>query len=93
MLLDFERQRRRLLILNEVASAESFGIREARILKADRIVRQSRAAAYAGDTSGTGGTKASALKAPPGLTFQAVPITPGLFTATDQDGTIYYSTD
>lgn len=90
---DFERQRRRLLILNEVASAESFGIREARILKADRIVRQSRAAAYAGETSGTGGTKASALKAPPGLTFQAVPITPGLFTATDQDGTIYYSTD
>lgn len=90
---DFERQRRRLLILNEVASAESFGIREARILKADRIVRQSRAAAYVGETSGTGGTKASALKAPPGLTFTVVPIAPGLFTATDQDGTIYYSTD
>ena len=90
---DFERQRRRLLILNEVASAESFGVREARILKADRIVRQSRAAAYAGETSGAGGGADKELKAPPGLTFQAVPIAPGLFTATDQDGTIYYSTD
>ena len=39
------------------------------------------------------GTKASAPKAPPGLTLTVVPIALGLFTATDQDGTIYYSTD
>ena len=90
---DFKNQRRRLVILNDVASAESFGIREARILKADRIVRQARAAAYAGVTPGTAGAKPAALTAPPGLTFAPVPIAPGLFTATDQDGTIYYSTD
>ena len=90
---DFKNQRRRLVILNDVASAESFGIREARILKADRIVRQARAAAYAGVTPGTSTAKPDAPTAPPGLTFAPVPIAPGLFTATDQDGTIYYSTD
>lgn len=89
---DFKKQRRRLVILNDVASAETFGIREARILKADRVVRQARAAAYAGVTSGTVPT-ASATTVPSGLAFEAVPIAPELFTATDQDGTTYYSTD
>ena len=47
-----ERQRRRLLILNEVASAESFESASSN-LKADRIVGR-LAAAYAGETSGQG---------------------------------------
>ena len=90
---DFERQRRRLLILNEVASAESFGIREARILKADRIVRQSRAAAYAGATS-TGTTDSSTqLTIPDGVVLKEIPIMPGLYTGKDQDGNEYYATD
>jgi hypothetical protein len=43
---DFQRTQRRLVLLNEVATADSFGLREARLLKADRIARQALNAAY-----------------------------------------------
>jgi len=43
---DFKRQRRRLEILHEVAIAPEFGRREARILRADQIIRQAQAANY-----------------------------------------------
>ena len=43
---DFKRTRRRLMVLNDVASAETFGIREAKVLKADRIARQATVATY-----------------------------------------------
>jgi len=44
---DFQRTQRRLVLLNEVATAPTFGIREARLLKADRIARGALNAAYA----------------------------------------------
>lgn len=43
---DFKRTRRRLVVLNEVASADKFGVREAKVLKADRIARQASTAVY-----------------------------------------------
>jgi hypothetical protein len=43
---DFQTTQRRLVLLNEVATADSFGIREARLLKADRIARQALNAEY-----------------------------------------------
>jgi len=43
---DFQRTQRRLILLNEVATAPKFGIREARLLKADRIARGALNAAY-----------------------------------------------
>ena len=51
---DFKRTQRRLVLLNEVASAEEFGLREARILKADRIARNSLNAAYVAKSSARG---------------------------------------
>ena len=51
---DFQRTQRRLVLLNEVATAPKFGIREARLLKADRIARSALNAAYrAGKTTGS----------------------------------------
>lgn len=43
---DFQKTQRRLVLLNEVATADSFSIREARLLKADRIARQALNAEY-----------------------------------------------
>ena len=49
---DFQRTQRRLVLLNEVATEPVFGIRQARLLKADRIARSALNAAYrAGSTS------------------------------------------
>lgn len=49
---DFKRTRRRLQILNEVATADSFGLREARLLKADRIARMASNELYIAQRSG-----------------------------------------
>ena len=49
---DFKRQRRRLQILNEVATADTFGIREARLLKADRVARMASNALYVSEQAG-----------------------------------------
>jgi hypothetical protein len=49
---DFKRQRRRLQILNEVATADTFGIREARLLKADRVARMASNALYVSEQTG-----------------------------------------
>lgn len=51
---DFKRQRRRLQILSEVASvgAGDFGVREARLLKADRVARMASNALYVAERAG-----------------------------------------
>jgi len=81
---DFQRTQRRLVLLNEVATAPKFGIREARLLKADRIARSALNAAYrAGSTSVS---QASSIEAPApkeGLTLDSEL---GFYT----DGTTYF---
>ena len=81
---DFQRTQRRLVLLNEVATAPKFGIREARLLKADRIARGALNAAYrAGSTSVS---QASSIEAPApkeGLTLDSEL---GFYT----DGTTYF---
>jgi len=81
---DFQRTQRRLVLLNEVATEPNFGIREARLLKADRIARSALNAAYrAGSTSVS---QASSVKAPApkeGLTLDSEL---GFYT----DGTTYF---
>ena len=49
---DFKRTRRRLQILHEVAAADSFGLREARLLKADRIARMASNELYIAQRGG-----------------------------------------
>ena len=81
---DFQRTQRRLVLLNEVATAPKFEIREARLLKADRIARSALNAAYrAGSTSVS---QASSIEAPApkeGLTLDSEL---GFYT----DGTTYF---
>ena len=83
---DFKRQRRRLEILHEVAIAPEFGRREARILRADQIIRQAQAANY----------KATSAAAPAAADAGAVTPKPAGTLTLDQglglytDGTSFY---
>ena len=81
---DFQRTQRRLVLLNEVATEPNFGIREARLLKADRIARSALNAAYrAGSTSVS---QASSTDAPAPRTDLTLDSDIGLYT----DGESYF---
>jgi len=81
---DFQRTQRRLVLLNEVATEPVFGIRQARLLKADRIARSALNAAYrAGSTSGSQG---SSTDAPAPRTDLTLDSDIGLYT----DGESYF---
>ena len=81
----FEDERGRLVILNNVATAPSFGAREARIIRADKIVQDSldtyRMSMFGNSSAGTQSQVQPQGKVTPHPSF------PNLFM--DEDGTIF----